>query len=108
MATPEPTDLRAQLQAERDDLLHRISELTADGSAAPEFDEGFADSAQVTAEQVENRTLAASLQIDLTDVEGALARLDDGTYGTCTVCGAQIAPARLEAMPATPYCIDHA
>lgn len=108
MATPDPTDVRAQLEAERDDLLHRLSELTADGSAAPDFDEGFADSAQVTAEQVENRTLAATLQIELTDIEGALARIDDGTYGVCTVCGAPISAARLEAMPATPYCIDHA
>ena len=38
----------------------------------------------------------------------AITRLDEGTYGTCEVCGQPIAPARLEAMPATRYCINHA
>ena len=108
MATPDLSTVRAQLESERDELHRRLSELTADGTAAPDFDEGFADSAQVTAEQVENRTLAATLQAELGDVETALERIDSGSYGTCTVCGAAIAPARLEAMPATPYCIDHA
>jgi DnaK suppressor protein len=108
MATPDLSTVRTQLETERGELQHRLSELTTDGSAAPDFDEGFADSAQVTAEQVENRSLAATLQAELTDVEGALERIDGGTYGLCQVCGAVIAPARLEAMPATPYCIDHA
>ena len=44
----------------------------------------------------------------LRDVEAALARLDDGTYGTCTVCGKRIEPARLEAIPETPFCLEHA
>jgi RNA polymerase-binding transcription factor DksA len=108
MATPDLSTVRAQLETERDELHRRLSELTADGTAAPDFDEGFADSAQVTAEQVENRTLAATLQAELSDVETAIGRIESGSYGTCTVCGAAIAPARLEAMPATPYCIDHA
>jgi DnaK suppressor protein len=104
----DPTTVRADLTTERDDLVRRIAELTADGSAAPEFDENFADSAQVTAEQVENASLAANLRDQLSDVETALERLDDGSYGTCEVCGATIGAARLEAMPATRFCIDHA
>ncbi|HRW38857.1 MAG: TraR/DksA C4-type zinc finger protein [Acidimicrobiales bacterium] len=107
MAT-DPTTVRTDLASERDDLERRLAELTADGSAAPDFDENFADSAQVTAEQVENATLAATLRDQLSDVEDALARIDAGTYGSCEVCGAAIAPARLEAMPATRFCIDHA
>ena len=107
MATDRST-VRAELATERDDLARRLAELTADGSAAPDFDENFADSAQVTAEQVENATLAATLRDQLGDVEVAISRIDDGTYGRCEVCGAEIAPARLEAMPATRFCIDHA
>ncbi len=107
MATDRST-VRAELATERDDLARRLAELTADGSAAPDFDENFADSAQVTAEQVENATLAATLRDQLGDVEVAIGRIDDGTYGRCEVCGAEIAPARLEAMPATRFCIDHA
>lgn len=35
----------------------------------------------------------------------ALTRIEDGTYGTCLECGAPIAPARLDVVPYTPYCI---
>ena len=76
--------------------------------AASELDENFADTAQVAAEQVETRTLAAQLQDQLDDVEAALGRIDAGTYGTCEVCDKPVTAARLEAMPSTRFCIDHA
>jgi DnaK suppressor protein len=44
----------------------------------------------------------------LQDVRAALERLDEGTYGRCVVCGRTIEPARLRALPETPYCIEHA
>jgi len=44
----------------------------------------------------------------LDQVEAALARLANGTYGTCVVCGGPIADGRLEARPWTPFCILHA
>lgn len=100
--------VRSGLETEREDLLRRLDELTIDGSAAPDFDENFADSAQVAAELGENLTLAAALREQLADVEGALVRLDNGTYGRCQECGEAISEARLEAMPATPFCITHA
>lgn len=71
-------------------------------------DDNFADSGQVAAEQGENQALAAQLRNDLADVELALKKLDDGTYGQCETCGEAISPARLEAMPAARFCIDHA
>ena len=108
MATPDLTSVRASLEEERTDLDTRLSELTTDGSSAPDFDENFADSAQVAAEKDENLSLAATLREQLADVTAALGRLDDGSYGRCEECGAEIAAARLEAMPATRYCIDHA
>ena len=108
MATSDLTSVRAQLEREHDDLSRQLSELTADGAAAPDFDENFADSGQVAAELGENLTLAASLREQLVDVEAALERIDAGTYGTCQTCGDPIAPARLDAMPATRYCIQHA
>ena len=39
-------------------------------------------------------------------VEGALGRMDDGTYGTCLNCGKEIGLKRLEAVPWTHLCID--
>ena len=38
-------------------------------------------------------------------VEGALKRIDDGTYGICEECGEPIPAERLEAIPFTPYCV---
>jgi DnaK suppressor protein len=46
------------------------------------------------------------IDAELADVEHALQRLDDGTYGTCEACGRAIADERLEAMPAARFCLD--
>lgn len=108
MSTPDVAKLRAELDHERRDLKHQLTELRTDGTGGPDFDENFADSAQVAAEQGENATLAASFRDQLAEVEAALERLDSDTYGTCATCHDAINPARLEAMPATRYCIDHA
>lgn len=40
----------------------------------------------------------------LQQVRAALQRIEDGTYGECVDCGRAIQPARLEAVPWTPYC----
>ena len=39
-------------------------------------------------------------------IEESFTRLDNGTYGTCTNCGATIGDKRLAAVPWTPFCID--
>jgi DnaK suppressor protein len=44
----------------------------------------------------------------LAHIEAALERIAAGTYGSCAVCGEQIAEGRLEARPWTPFCILHA
>jgi DnaK suppressor protein len=42
----------------------------------------------------------------LEQVEDALRRVADGTYGKCIICGCPIEPARLAAIPWTPYCLE--
>jgi RNA polymerase-binding transcription factor len=44
------------------------------------------------------------LEIELRDVEHALHRLEEGTYGTCEVCGEPISESRLEATPTARVC----
>jgi len=39
-------------------------------------------------------------------IDQALARIDEGTYGTCTHCASPLMEKRLEAVPWTPYCLD--
>jgi len=102
-----PEDLRAALQEEAELLRSKVQELDAKGDDLS-YDEGFADSAQVAAERGENRVLYDQLRRELDDIEHALARMDDGSYGSCEVCGNQISEARLEMLPATRFCIDHA
>ena len=110
MTDVQLSDLRAQLEAERADLLAQLAEL-GHGSGAAEaltYDANFADSSQVTAEKGEAEALAATLQETLEAVDAALLRMDQGTYGLCQRCRAPIAPARLEAMPSATRCIEHA
>jgi DnaK suppressor protein len=102
-----PSSVRDDLTSERDRLAAQIDSL-GPGSANSAVDDNFADSGQVAAEQGENQALASQLRNELEEVERALGKLDAGTYGTCEVCGEPIASARLEAMPATRYCIQHA
>lgn len=42
----------------------------------------------------------------LTMVRDALRRIEKGTYGICIECGEAIGPARLDALPWTPYCLE--
>jgi DnaK suppressor protein len=48
------------------------------------------------------------LQVTRADVIRALEKLDDGTYGTCDVCGQPIAVGRLEALPWAVLCVEDA
>jgi len=98
--------VRSDLTDERDRLESQITSLEPGGGSA--FDDNFADSGQVAAEQGENKVLASQLRSELDEVERALAKLDAGTYGMCETCGEPITPARLEAMPAARFCIQHA
>ncbi len=106
-AEQQTEERRAALEEEAELLRGKVHELDAKEDDLS-YDEGFADSAQVAAERGENKVLYDQLRRELDDIEHALARMDDGTYGTCEVCGSEIAPARLEMLPATRFCIDHA
>jgi DnaK suppressor protein len=110
MASDAPTndapalDYRSMLEAERDSLARQLEELGFGGTGL-NYDSNFADSSQVTAERGETEALANELRLALAEVEAALHKLDDGTYGVCERCGAAIAPARLEAKPGVRLCI---
>jgi RNA polymerase-binding transcription factor DksA len=95
---------REALLDERERLVRQLEGLGV-GRESLETDHNFADSGQVAAELGEARVLAGSIVDQLRVVDRALKKLDDGTYGVCEVCGDPIAEPRLEAMPATRWCI---
>jgi len=101
-------DYRQLLENERRQLQSELSELGHGEGGGLDYDPNFADTSQVTAERGEADALAGQLRETLDEVARALDRLENGTYGTCEQCGVAIAPARLEAMPATRFCINHA
>ncbi len=107
MASDAPVDTRALLQQEREALRHQLEELGfGDEGGGLSYDANFADTSQVTAERGEVEALAGSLREALDEVEHALVKLDQGTYGVCEKCQRPINVARLEAMPAARLCID--
>lgn len=106
MAEVTHASLRAQLEAERDRIRDQLAQYGYGDPGSLSFDGGFADSGQVTAERGEVEALVGSLLETLREVEHALAKFEEGTYGKCEVCGSDIAPARLEAKPAARSCIE--
>jgi RNA polymerase-binding transcription factor DksA len=66
-----------------------------------------ADSASETFEREKDFSILDQVEAELQDVERALTRLDEGTYGSCEACGQAIGDERLEVQPAARFCIEH-
>ncbi|MGH2819141.1 MAG: TraR/DksA family transcriptional regulator [Actinomycetota bacterium] len=76
------------------------------GGVEVAVDEGFADSAQATAERSELLSLIEQLQAQHAEILAALDRIDQGTYGKCERCGQGIPFERLEALPTARLCVS--
>jgi RNA polymerase-binding transcription factor DksA len=101
---------RARLEALREgfDAEHLHDE--SEGESTSELShvaQHSADIASETFEREKDFSILEQVEAELADVERALLRLDADTYGTCEACGEPIAEERLEAMPATRFCIRH-
>ena len=98
---------RQRVQAAIDNLHDEnpgtISDETGDDAV---YDNHLADTATVTYDRELDYTLEENSEHVLAEIDAALKRIEDGTYGTCTSCGKQIAPERLEARPWATLCID--
>ena len=106
MTEPTHASRRAQLTDERDRLADQLRQLGRGPGAELDFDEGFADTGQVTAERGEVDALAGTLLETLQEIDDALMKFDAGTYGRCEDCASEIGEARLEAMPAARFCMN--
>jgi len=107
---------RKRLEEEQARLMHALGFLVAEnpGSISDELGElaegGVDNHLGDTASALFDRELDEGLEDDAKDtlfeIDAALKRIEDGTYGICEVCGKPIGAARLEAIPWTRLCID--
>jgi RNA polymerase-binding transcription factor DksA len=96
-------DLRAGFDAQH---LHDETEEES-FSELSHIDNHPADTGSETFEREKDFSILEQVEAELEDVERALRRLDDGTYGRCQACGGEIPDDRLEAMPAARFCVEH-
>ena len=102
-----PVDLnlmRAQLERERMHLTQQLVQLEAGKNTAEEKREstpfGKRDQGATETLELEKRlTLEKRNRSQLAEIERALQKIKDGTYGSCEKCGRPIDPARLDALP---------
>ena len=107
---------RARLDEERVRLSQLRDDFVAEGLTSESeddslgelssFDQHQADVGTETFNRERDLSILERVQAELQDIEHALRRLDDGSYGTCEACGKPIVDGRLEAMPAARFCLE--
>ncbi len=98
---------RNRLQGIRDGIQREQDEGSSDtGGELSSFDQHPGDSGTETFEMEKNVSLLEQVEDELLEIEAAVQRLERGTYGICQVCGRPIGDERLEAMPATRFCVE--
>ena len=101
----ELEDELERLRAARKGVNHEGSVMEETGDLSSGAGE-LADSATETYMRELDEGLEENADHLIDEVEAALVRIEDGTYGTCAVCGKPIAKERLEAVPWATLCID--
>jgi DnaK suppressor protein len=111
-AADEAATVRAELLAERRRLLDQLTRLRTDhagivaasaGSNAD--DEHDPEGATIAFERQQVDALARQAEGRLGEIEAALSRLADASYGTCQTCGEAIPPERLRIRPSARTCV---
>jgi RNA polymerase-binding transcription factor DksA len=98
---------RTRIQADLNDVDDR--EETGGESAElgdlSDYDQHPADQATELFMREQDEAIHASLKQQLIQVEAATRKLEEGTYGLCDRCGAEIPAERLDALPYALYCM---
>lgn len=96
--------LRARLEALASEYSNRADAIERDLSR--EHAQSFSEQATERQNDMVLQGLLADARASNKEVQQALVRLDEGTYGECEKCGEPISAARLEALPAASFCIS--
>ncbi len=94
---------KAELDQEMDQLEARPSE---QGSIS--FGKRVGEGTSMAVDRLSQVGVHDKLQVTMADVNRALQKLEDGTYGTCDVCGKPIGEERLDALPWAVLCVKDA
>ncbi|MGE8943149.1 TraR/DksA family transcriptional regulator [Leptospira interrogans] len=99
---PKIAAAKARLRAQLAELEGRRERISRD------LDEPLSrDSSEQAIEMEDDQSLAGQVMLvtrEIASVKRALMRIEQGTYGECVRCGAEIAPKRLEARPEAALC----
>ena len=107
---PDPGDAHAALATARERAVARLASLEREFGGIVEAAQGADDEhdpegATLAFERQHLAALAQAAREHLADIDAALARLADGSYGTCQNCGQPIGAERLAARPTARTCI---
>ena len=115
MTTIDTEHFRDALLEERQRVEHALTTLREEhpGSLDDEVEEvaatadnHLADTASATLGREIDYTLGDNAEQVISEIDAALGRIEDGTYGVCASCGREIPRDRLEANPRASLCID--
>ncbi|MGQ0611163.1 MAG: TraR/DksA family transcriptional regulator [Paracoccaceae bacterium] len=93
---------KAGIEARLQDLTRRMQRIEAELDAPPAQD--WEDLAIEREDDEALEGVGLAFQAEERRLRAALARIADGSYGTCTRCGGAVEPERLAAVPETPFC----
>lgn len=103
-ATP-PELIREDLLGRLDEHLQRNQRVVGRLRHDAALPDNWRDRAALLSDEEVLASLDDEARAEVVGLRAALARLDAGTYGTCTVCGEPIAPARLAALATAVTCV---
>ena len=103
---PDYTELENALKTRLADLKERVGEIEEE--LHQPLDRDLEDQAIELADDDAQAGVESVLEQEIVQIEAALDRIANGTYGTCAVCGDEIAYERLKARPVATRCIVHA
>jgi len=98
--------LKAQLVTQRAELVAELATFEPEPNYGMGYSTHPADDGSIAFEQAASLAIRQNTERLLYQVERALFRMEEGTYGVCRECGKRIDDARLKAIPYTRLCID--
>jgi len=104
------TDVAEILRAKKTEIEQQMSGLVAplEDQGSIDFGKRVGEGTSMAVDRFSQVAAHDKLQLTLADVDRALAKLEEGSYGTCDVCGKPIGDERLEALPWAVLCVEDA